>query len=139
MTSDNINFLSIKQTANRLNVSKKTLMRWDTEGYFSSRETVTGARVYYIQDVEAAKAWLDLREKHRKHLRELLPIRKALDKFLVTQPLIPGEPDKHFWNYEEMKGPYEAMRRWEETEREIMKEYSKFDNFKYRKIERTIK
>ena len=135
MTDMQRTFLSIKQTADYLGVSKKSLMRWDKEGYFSSRETVTRARVYYIEDVKMAKKWLDLREKHRKHLAKLPEIQKALDKVLIAHPLIPGEPMK-FWRLEEVKVPFEAMEKWEEEEQEIMKKYSLFRNWKYGKIER---
>lgn len=131
-------FWSIKQVAGYLGVSKKSLMRWDEEGYFSSRETVTGARVYYKPDVEMAKKWLDLREKHRGHLNKLPEIQKNLDKVLVAHPLIPGEEIKHFWRLEDVKAPFEAMRKWEEEERKIMAEYSEFDNWKYRKIDRHV-
>lgn len=113
-------------------------MRWDKEGFFASRETVTRARVYYKEDVEMAKRWLDLREKHRNHLSKLPDIQKLLDKVLVTHPLIPGEPMK-FWKIEDVKEPFEAMKKWEEEERKIMQEYSQFNNWKYRQIERERK
>lgn len=131
-------YMSIKQVADYLGVSKKTLMRWDKENYFSSREAVTNARVYLRKDVEMAKKWLDLREKHRKHLKKLREVQKNLDKFLVVHPLVPGEPIKHFWRLEELKSPFNAMRQWKEEEKEIMKEYYQFDNWKYRKIERDL-
>ena len=102
-------FLSIKETADYLGVSKKSLMRWDKDGLFASRETISKSRVYYWKDVEMAKGWLDLRQEHRNHLRKLPRIQRALDKVLVAHPLNPGEPLK-FWRLEDVQKPYEEMK-----------------------------
>lgn len=135
--TNNKAYLSTQEAADFLKVSKKTLMRWDSEGHFpTERESVTSARIYHLKDIEMAKKWLDLREKHRMHLKKLPNIQKELDRILVTNPLIPGEPDKHFWGIEEIKKPFEAMNKWEEEEKKIFEEYSQFNDWKYRKITR---
>jgi len=126
-------FLTISETAKILGISSKSLMRWDEDGTFSAREFASNNRVYLSDDVEMVKKWIDLRKRHREHLKKLDPIRKELDKFLVATPLIPGEPINHFWKIEDLMGPYKAMRDWEKKEDEITQEYSKFNNFKYQK------
>lgn len=131
MTSNK--FLTISEAAKILGISSKSLMRWDEDGVFSAREIASNNRVYFRDDVETVKSWIDLRKRHRLHLKKLGPIRKELDKFLVTTPLIPGKPIEHFWRLEDLKGPFNAMKEWEKVEEEITQEYSQFNNFKYRK------
>ena len=139
MTENKNTFMTTSQTAKYLGISKKTLMRWDEEDTFASREGIGNIRVYWREDVKKAKEWLDLREKHLKHIRKLKPIREAVNKTLVANPLIPGEPIKHFWRLENIANPFKRLRKWEEEERKIQKGYSKFNNFEYKKIERVVK
>jgi DNA-binding transcriptional MerR regulator len=126
-------FLTISEAAKILGISSRSLMRWDEEGIFSAREIASNNRVYFRDDVEMVKKWMDLRKKHRQHLKKLGPIRKELDKFLVITPLIPGKPIEHFWNIEDLRGPYNNMKEWEKIEDEITQEYSQFSGFKYHK------
>lgn len=132
--------MSTKQVADFLGVSKKTLMRWDEKGIFpAEREEVSKSRIYYRPNVEKAKMWLDLRERHRKHLRKLPDIRKRLDEVLRMHPVIPGQPVKP-WGSRDISvitKAIDAMEKWDREEREIVKGYDQFLNWRFRKIERT--
>lgn len=114
--------LTIAQTAEKLRVNKKTLIRWDALGKFPAQRDSAGNRVYNEQDILNHAQWFILRRKHRAHNRQLNAIRKEADRFTATQPL--GMATPKFHKYEEMKKAYDALRKWENENREILKEYS---------------
>jgi len=115
---------TIAQSAEQLQVNKKTLMRWDASGKFPAQRDSTGSRIYDEKDVLNHAQWFAVRRKHRAHNRQLTAIRSECDKYLATQPLGPMENPK-FHKVEDMKKAYGALRRWETENRAILKEYSK--------------
>ncbi len=119
-----MSYLRISQAAKLLQVSTRTLMRWDQEGKFPAhREQVSKIRFYDESDVINHAIWFKLRRKHKTHLKKLGAIRSEIDKYIVTQPLNTGENPK-FHKFEDMKKAFDALRDWEKEEKEILKEYS---------------
>lgn len=115
--------LTITQAAEKLQVSKKTLMRWDASGKFPAQRDSAGNRVYGEQDILNHAQWFKLRRKHRAHNRQLTAIRKEADRFTATQPL--GMETPKFHKLEEMKKAYEALNKWKAKSKEITEEYSR--------------
>ncbi len=115
--------LTISQASKELKVNKKTLIRWDASGKFTAQRESAGNRVYDELDIQNHAQWFELRRKHRAHNRLLTAIRKEADRFTATQPL--GMETPKFHKFEEMKRAYEALRKWEAENKEILKEYSK--------------
>jgi DNA-binding transcriptional MerR regulator len=115
--------LTISQASKKLKVNKKTLIRWDASGKFTAQRESTGNRVYDELDIQNHAQWFELRRKHRAHNRLLTAIRKEADRFTATQPL--GMETPKFHKFEEMKKAYEALRKWETENKDILKEYSK--------------
>lgn len=115
--------LTISQAAEKLQVNKKTLIRWDTSGKFPAQRDSSGNRVYDEQDILNHAQWFRLRRKHRAHNRQLTAIRKEADRFTATQPL--GMETPKFHKLEEMKRAYDALNKWEAKSKEITEEYSK--------------
>lgn len=118
-----MSMLTISQAAKKLQVNKKTLIRWDTSGKFPAERDSSGNRTYEEQDISNHAQWFILRRKHRAHNRLLTAIRKEADRFTAAQPLEITTP--RFHKLEEMKKAYSALRKWEVENREILKEYSK--------------
>jgi len=115
--------LTISKAAKILGVSKKTLLRWDASGKFlAQREPNSGNRYYDEQDIKNHAAWFTLRKKHRAHNRKLTAIRKEADKFLAISPLNPFEKP-NFFDGKKMKAAYDSLNKWEDEDKEIMKEY----------------
>lgn len=115
--------LSISEAAKILKVSVKTMHRWDKDNTFPAlREEVSHARVYDMAVVLDYKNWREAREREKTHLRELGPLRQKIEKYLVTQPLAPGEKTKVF-DGKEMGEAYKALDEWNERNREL-REYS---------------
>jgi len=114
--------LTIAQAAEKLGVNKKTLIRWGASGKFSAERDFAGNRVYDERDIANHAQWFTLRRKHRTHNRQLTAIRKEADRFTATQPL--GMETPKFHKYDEMKKAYDALRKWENEDKEILKEYS---------------
>lgn len=115
--------LTISQAAEKLTVSKKTLMRWDALGKFPAQRNASGHRIYEEQNILNHAHWFKLRRKHKAHNRKLTAIRKEADRFTATQPL--GMETPKFHKFEEMKKAYDALHEWESKSREITSEYSK--------------
>ena len=114
--------LTISQAAKKLQVNKKTLIRWDTSGKFPAERDSSGNRTYQEQDISNHARWFILRRKHRAHNRLLTAIRKEADRFTATQPLSMETPKFH--KFEEMKKAYDALDKWKKESSEILKEYS---------------
>lgn len=119
--------LSIAQAAEKLQVNKKTLMRWDASGKFPAQRDSTGNRIYDERDVLNHAQWFTIRRKHRAHNRQLTTIRRECDKYLATQPLGPMKNPK-FHRHENMEKVYAAMHKWEVEDMAILEEYSKLPN-----------
>ncbi len=117
--------LTVSQAAEVLGVDKKTLMRWDNEGkYPAIREKHSNIRLYDETNVRNHALWFKIRRRHKAHIRLLPPLNKERNRFIRTLPLQPGENPKMF-PYVEMKKAYDAINKWGEEEKEILKEYSK--------------
>lgn len=117
--------LTISQTAKLLDVDKKTLMRWDTEGQFpAKREKISNIRYYNDEDIHNHVLWFEIRRKHKAHLKLLHDVRKEVDRFIRTSPLNPMENPKLFL-LADIKKAYEALHKWEAEDRAISHEYSK--------------
>ena len=124
--------ISISQAAKILGVSTKTLMRADKDGSFpAEREEVSRARVYDQSTVEKLAEWLDLRRRHKEHLRKLGPLREALDKFIPKKPLEPFQ-NPEVYDGKKLKEAVDAMQEWKDAEAKISEEYAKFSGFFYR-------
>lgn len=116
--------ISISQTAKLLNVSTRTLMRWDKEGKFPAmREQVSNNRYYDLGDVQDHAKWFELRREHRLHLDKLDAIRKEANKFAATQPLQSIRIPK-FHKLEDMKKAYDNLHEWEQEHRRILAKYA---------------
>lgn len=115
---------TIQQVAERLEVDKKTLIRWDFEGKWRPiRETRTNVRLYDEFEVMNHVKWFKLRRKHKAHLRLLAPLNKERNKFITTDPLQPGQAATVF-PIKEMKKAFDAVAQWEKEEKLIVDEYS---------------
>lgn len=121
-----MSYIKISQAAKLLGVSTRTMMRWDKDGKFPAdhKEKLSGIRFYDLDDINNHVFWFNLRRKHKDNLRKLGVIRAEVDKYISTQPLQAGENPK-FHKYEDMKRAYDALHKWEEEHREILKEYAK--------------
>ena len=106
-----------------LNVSKKTLMRWDESGKFPARRDSNNFRQYDRKVVDDHVVWFALRRKHKEHLRKLKPIRAEVAKFLRTTPITDSSPPRLF-DYKELKKAYDALHEWEDVEKSIVEEYA---------------
>lgn len=122
--------LTIAQAAKKLQVNKKTLIRWDASGKFPAQRDSAGNRIYEEQDVLNHAQWFKLRRKHRAHNRKLTAIRKEVDKYTATQPLDVLTPPR-FHKLEDMKKAFEALHTWEKEHKKILAEYAELpDGFK---------
>jgi DNA-binding transcriptional MerR regulator len=123
--------ISVSQAAKILNVSIKTLQRWDEDNTFPAlREEVSNSRIYDEDIVMEYKAYRDARVDEKAHLNKLGPIRQAIEKFIVTQPLEPGQPAKVF-DGKDMAAAYKALDQWNDKERQLRAETMKhFDVLK---------
>ena len=121
--NNNVSTYTINQTAKLLNVSKKTLMRWDESGKFSARRDSNNFRRYDKKVVDDHVVWFAIRRKHKEHLRKLMPIRAEVDKFIRTTPITDISPPRVF-DYKEMKKAYDALHDWEQSEEKIVEEYA---------------
>lgn len=118
-----MSYISISEAAKILKVSIKTMHRWDEDNTFPAlREEVSQARIYDMAVVLDYKNWREARGREKAHLRKLGPIRQKIEKYLVTQPLAPGEKTKVF-DGQEMGKAYKALDEWNERNREL-REYS---------------
>lgn len=115
---------SIAQAAEKLQVNKKTLIRWDALGKLPAQRDSSGNRIYDEQDILKHAQWFILWRKHKTHNRQLTNIRKECDKYLATQPLGPMENPK-FHKFEDMEKVYTAMHKWEAEDMAILEEYTK--------------
>lgn len=123
--------LTVSQAAKILGVNKKTLMRWDDDGWLKAkRDPLNNARLYDEAVIRKIARWYDLRRRHREHLAKLSPIRKNVDRFLPTTPLDAVTPPK-LHNGEEMKLAYSELHKWEEEMKKIYEEYGEFTDRMY--------
>lgn len=130
-----MSLINISDAAKIIGVSKRTLMRWDESRLLKAkREIVSNIRVYDREIIEKVKRWFALRSKHRVHLRKLAPIRKGIDKYVVTQPLSWLDRPK-ITSLEEAKKTFEKLHNWESKLKEIYKEYVEFTESYYGKLE----
>jgi len=124
------------KVAKVLGVTKRTFLRWDKEGIIPfEREEISKTRLYNPFVIEKVKQWLDLRKKHKEHLKKLGPIRENLDQFITRKPLDPFNPPK-LHRYEDMKKAFDDLHRWEKELKEIYKEYAEFTEGFYGKLEK---
>lgn len=123
--------ISISQASQILNVSIKTLQRWDEDNTFPAlREEVSNNRIYDEEIVREFKAWREARANEKDHLKRLDPIRQNIEKFIVTQPLNPGESPKVF-DGKEMSAAYKDLDEWNDKHRQLREESIKhFDVLK---------
>ena len=130
--------VTISEAANLLGISKKTLDRWDRlkicEPYF---EELSKTRFYLKSDLEKLKNYWILRKIHKDHISRLEPIRKEIDKFIVTTTLSNPLKIQSFENTNLMKDAFDKMTKWEEEHKKIIKEYSEYKNLIYR-FDKTI-
>lgn len=116
----------ISAAAEILNVSVKTMQRWDDDNTFPAiREEVSNTRIYDENLVREYKEYIFARAKEKDHLKKLGPIRQEIERFLVTKPLAEGEKPQVF-NGQELETAYRALDQWNEMEREFREETAKF-------------
>ena len=119
----NISIYTINETSKLLNISKKTLMRWDKSGKFPAFRDSNNFRQYDKKVVDSHVLWFSIRRKHKEHLRKLMPIRVEVNRFTRTTPIIDSSPPRLF-DYKKTKKAYDALRKWEDEEKKIVGEYA---------------
>ena len=118
-----MSYIKISQAAELLEVSSRTLMRWDKEGKFPAhKEPLSKMRFYNKLDITNHAFWFKLRRRHKKHLKKLDEIRNEVDKYISTQPLDTGSNPK-FHKYEDMKKAFDDLRDWKEKHKLILEDY----------------
>lgn len=76
--------MTIKQVADELGVSTKTLRRWEEAGYFvPHRDPHTDIRLYHPVKVQYWKKYLSLNRRYNEHLKKHRPIIKEINKHLA--------------------------------------------------------
>lgn len=117
--------MTIQQAANELGVSTKTLRRWEAKGFFVPvRQEVTNVRLYKVVDIEYWKKFINLDKALREHLNNLLAIRKALDKFIITTPL--NGDIRPPLNGKEFMRAHKAMTEWDKKYKQINQDMGEF-------------
>lgn len=120
-----MSYIKISQAAKILEVSTRTMLRWDKEGKFPAhKEPVSLMRFYDEVDIINHSIWFKLRRKHKAHLRKLGAIREEVNKHVRTQPLEIGYKPV-FHNIEDMKKAYDALNNWNKVHKAIIEEYAK--------------
>ncbi len=124
--------LTINQVAEILGVSTKTLRRWEESKYFiPDRDPYANTRLYHPVVVEYWKALLEMSRRMNEHLKKLEPIRKELNKYLVLEPLSPGQR-LPMMNTEGFSIACAAEDNWEKEWNKLMIEFDKFpDKMRY--------
>ena len=120
--------LTIKEAAKELNVSTKTLFRWDKKGYFVPEKKEPNIRLYDPYVVSYWKTLFELDRSIKKHLGLLAGLRERLNKHNLEQDYIPGkklklmtdEDVKHF------SEASEAMEKWNKNYDEMLKAIMKY-------------
>lgn len=119
-----MSYIKLSQAAKLLEVNPRTLIRWDEEGKFpANKEPISKMRYYDESDIISHVFWFKLRRKHKSHNKKLDDIRKEVNKYIITQPLDPGQNPK-FHKLEDMKRAFDKLNKWEEEHLRILKEYS---------------
>jgi len=79
-----MSIISTAQAARILEVSKKTLLRWDEAGKFSptSREEISKGRVYEEKDVQNLKKLQDHETRFQNNLKELREAQNELNPYM---------------------------------------------------------
>lgn len=122
------NLLTPEEVAKELEVSTKTLYRWDLCGYFVPEKKEPNIRLYDSHVVGYWKVILKLDRSLKNHLKLLDGLRDRLNKHNLEQDYIPGknlklmteEDIKHF------SEAYEVMEKWSKDYRDMLnaiKEY----------------
>ena len=114
--------MTIKQVADELKVSTKTLRRWEEKGYLvPDREETTRIRLYHPYLINYWKKLLELDRTLKKHLGLLDGLRKELDKHMLEQVYKPGESLK-LLDFESFNKAYETMEKWENDYKRLFNE-----------------
>ncbi len=119
------NRLTIQQVADELEVSTKTLRRWEVSGLLvPEREPDTNIRLYHPYLIGYWKKLLTLDRTLRDHLKLLDGLRKELDKYMLEQDYVPGKPLKLF-DKDSASSFFEAsekMDKWEKDYKKLLEE-----------------
>lgn len=83
--------LTIEETAKALEVSTRTLLRWEKNAYLVPYKKGSSIRLYDPNVVNYWKIMLQLDRKMEKHLKLLKGLRKRLNKHNLEQDYFPGK------------------------------------------------
>lgn len=123
------NYMTIQKAANELEVSTKTLRRWEESGYLvPERQEGTGFRLYHSRLIDYWKKLFNLRRAITNHLRMLEGIKQALDKHTTEQNYIPGQPLKLLTEKEldEFMKARESEEKWSITYERLLRELREY-------------
>lgn len=78
-----MSYITTSKASAILEVSKKTLFRWDKAGKFSPsiREQISKGRVYKEQDVLNLKTLLNHEERYQRNLKQIRKVQKELNPY----------------------------------------------------------
>lgn len=118
--------MTIKQAADELGVSTKTLRRWDKSGYLvPERKPKTKIRLYHPHLISYWKKLLELDRVLKKHLKLLDSLRKELDKYMLEQDYKPGEKLK-LLDVESFSKVRNTMEQWDEEFKRLLNEIASY-------------
>ncbi len=123
------NIMTIKQAADELGVSTKTLRRWEENKYFiPEREQGTSIRLYDPYVIGYWKKLFELQRTIKNHLKQLNELKSNLDKNGLEQDYQVGKALKLF-DEESMK-PFmkasEDMEHWGEEYKRLVNEMRQY-------------
>lgn len=117
--------ITSSQAAKILNISKKTLYRWEQEGRIRvEREGVLNVRVYDRSYIQMVKRIIDLDEQEEKHLKKLPAIRERVKEHLFAhdvESIRSGEPLK-FMDIEKASKAFDDEEAWLKEHERILNE-----------------
>lgn len=126
--------MTINQVAKELEVSTKTLRRWEESGFFvPEREPNTNIRLYHPYAVEYWKKLLTLNKKIEDHLKKLDPIKKVLYSHLGMKNVTPQDK-LPMLDVEGYLKADKALEEWEKEYRELIKEFANFPNIMHKAV-----
>ncbi|MDO8487761.1 MAG: MerR family transcriptional regulator [bacterium] len=117
--------ITIAEAAKILGVSKRTLYRWEKEGWLRvAREGLLNIRVYDRNYIETVKRLIDLNKREKLHLAKLSDIRKRSKRHMMEQDYT-GKPLKLMdeKDVEEAIKVYEEEVEWDKENKRILAEW----------------
>lgn len=87
--------LTAGEASKILNISKRTLFRWEQEGKIRSvRDGILKVRVYDKDYIDTVRQILDVNRDYEENLKQHAQIMENSKKFMLEQDYIPGKPLK---------------------------------------------